>query len=89
MDFETKEQDDAIKRCYDAQKATADEILTEPDLNEWFCAEVNSLLPSGKGFTLIDLNKRLLRLRKIGEEKGGLRRKRRGYRGRNGKGLDE
>lgn len=79
------ERDEAIRRCYDAQEATADEIVAEPDLCEAFCAEVNSHLPAASHFQVVELNKRLLHLRKVGEKKGGLRRKRRAYNGRSSK----
>jgi hypothetical protein len=78
-------RDAAICRIYAGIDETADQIVSDPDVTESFCNQVNSELRSEERFDIASLNKRLLNLRRRGEEKGGLIRKRRGYNGRNGK----
>ncbi len=74
--------DALIVTVYAKQPHTADEIVVNPVLYEPFWSEVNSSLHSSQHFSVADGNKRLLNLRRRGEENGGLPRKRRDYRGR-------
>ena len=62
---------------------TADEIVSDPALSTSFLARVNKHLPPNRHYDVAGLNKRLLNLRRRGEEKGGLVRKQRQYKGRN------
>jgi hypothetical protein len=70
--------DAAIRQTYldfnakRAEPMTADEILCDPQLEEKFWARFDRLFPGGHGKDRVALNTRLLRLRKIGEDKGGL-----------------
>ncbi|ADB15252.1 hypothetical protein Psta_0565 [Pirellula staleyi DSM 6068] len=68
---------------YAAVPHTADEIVSDPELSEGFLKLVNQHLPPGQQYDAAQLNKRLLNLRRRGEDNGGLIRKQRGFNGRN------
>ena len=75
--------DDTIRDCYMAFGVAADQIVTDPDVAEQFAGFVNSNLTEGRtAFGVATINRRLLTLRKRGEEKGGLPRLERAYFGR-------
>ena len=78
-------RDQMVCQAYASVEETADQIVSDPALAERICKEVNSQLPSNQQFDVASLNKRLLNLRRRGEEKGGLIRKQRNFNGRNKK----
>lgn len=74
--------DDVIVQQYVRFDTPADQIVSDPHLSEGFRAAVNAQLPTDSQVTLPALNRRILTLRKRGEDNGGLPRLRRSYRGR-------
>lgn len=60
----------------------ADPIVSNSKLSRAFAVRVNSRLPPTLALDLATLKKRLLNLRRKGQEKGGLPRLRRCYKGR-------
>jgi len=74
--------DRAIVEAYVGFDRPADQIVTDPQLAAKFSQAVNSQLPRGQQVDQATLNKRLLNLRRRGEDKGGLPRLRRNYYGR-------
>jgi hypothetical protein len=75
--------DAAILATYRQFNTPADQIVADPAISQDFAVQVNNLLPGGQQATLAEINKRILNLRRRGEEKGGLPRLRRRYNGRN------
>jgi len=76
------ELDRVIVETYVRFDTPADQIVADPDLAGQFGDAVNGRLPREDQVDLATLNKRLLNLRRRGEEKGGLPRLRRDYNGR-------
>lgn len=76
-------RDEVICRKYALVPYTADEIVSDPAIGNEFLGDVNRELPEDEQFDAAGLNKRLLNLRRKGEEKGGLMRKHRKFNGRN------
>lgn len=76
-------RDQIICREYAKVPDTADEIVSDPALASEFCGKVNTGLPAEWRVDVATCNKRLLNLRRRGEEKGGLIRKHRRFNGRN------
>jgi hypothetical protein len=76
--------DRAIVAAYEQFDTPADQIVTDPEIGQSFAQRVNDLLAEGERYDLPVVNKRLLNLRRRGQEKGGLPRLRRDYDGRNG-----
>jgi hypothetical protein len=74
--------DSAIVAEYRRFDTPADQLVSDPNLAGAFRTAVNSRLPEGDQVDQATLGKRLLNLRRRGEEKGGLPRIRRGYHGR-------
>lgn len=75
--------DETIRTCYMTFGTPADQILVDPGVAGEFADLVNSNVPPGRpGFNVAAINRRLLTLRKRGEEKGGLARLERAYSGR-------
>jgi hypothetical protein len=74
--------DQAILQTYVRFDTPADQIVADPDLATSFGQEVNAQLSRAQQVDQATLNKRLLNLRRRGEEKGGLPRLRRDYHGR-------
>jgi hypothetical protein len=74
-----------VRQVYSEVPESVDDIIANPELAADFCAKVNSRVQIHEHFQVVDLNILLLKLRKRGAAKGGLDRKRRHYRGRNGK----
>jgi hypothetical protein len=77
--------DEVIRIEYAGVPYTADEIVCDPKLAQYFLNRVNSRLPPHGQLTMAEFNRRLLNLRRRGEDKGGLVRKQRAYRGRHQK----
>ncbi len=74
--------DKAIVAAYPVFDTPADQIVSDPDVGQEFLTQVHHLLPARERFDLATVNKRLLNLRRRGEDNGGLPRLRRDYRGR-------
>lgn len=68
---------------YAKVEETADVVVSDPDVAQSFCEQVNARLNKDQHFRVAELNKLLLNLRRKGEENGGLIRKRRSFNGRN------
>ena len=77
-----KSLDNAIIRTYIEFDTPVDEIVADPELAAKFQKKVVRRLPPHEYLEIPLVNKRLLNLRKLGEEKGGLPRIRREYNGR-------
>jgi len=75
--------DIVICREYEEIPEAVDDILTDPDVLQRLLTAVNENLPPQSRFSAKDLGKRLLTLRKRGQDNGGLVRKHRSYSGRN------
>lgn len=75
--------DNVIVDQYRRFNTPADQIVSNPDLAQRFFDAVTEAVEGECEFDLVQLNRRLLSLRKRGEEKGGLPRLRRAYAGRN------
>ena len=75
-------QDRVIIEEYVRYDVPADQIPADPIMAQEFLNRVNARLSDGSKFSLPDLNKRLINLRRLGEAKGGLPRLRRNYNGR-------
>lgn len=60
----------------------ADNIVADPKVSAEFTRKVNSRLPNADQVDSATVNRRLLNLRKRGEDKGGLPRLERRYNGR-------
>lgn len=60
----------------------ADKIIADPNVSAEFTSRVNSKLSADQRVDTATVNRRLLTLRKRGEEKGGLPRLERRYHGR-------
>jgi hypothetical protein len=72
-----KAVDDAIRKSYvefnlSTASATADDILCDPGVEDAFWSYVRSHYPVTQTMPRPALNRRLLALRKRGEDKGGL-----------------
>ncbi len=76
------ELDQAIIETYVRFDTPADQVVADPQLATRFGQDVNSQLPKTQQVDQATLNKRLLNLRRRGEEKGGLPRLRRDFNGR-------
>ncbi len=74
--------DSAIIAEYVKFDTPADQIVSDPHLSIEFGTAVNSRLPTEERVDQTTLNRRVLNLRRRGEDKGGLPRLRRGYNGR-------
>ena len=74
--------DHAIIDCYKQFDKPADQIVTDPVLANQFYRMVCEKLPATQQLPLAFVNKRLLNLRRRGEDNGGLGRLRRRYDGR-------
>jgi len=74
--------DQAIVEVYASFPHAADAIVSSPDRSAEFADQVNSRLSEDEQCAVEAINKRLLTLRKRGEDKGGLPRRWRGYNGR-------
>jgi hypothetical protein len=75
--------DAAIVSVYRQFGTPADRIVADPAIGEQFAGQVNNLAAEGQPATLAEINKRLLNLRRRGEDQGGLPRLQRRYHGRN------
>ena len=73
-------QDEAIVRMYLRWDVTCDDLVSDPDSLAAFATEY--IQETGHHVRPRDLARRLLNLRKRGEDKGGLPRLRRRYNGR-------
>ncbi len=82
MQTATNGLDSAILQVYGVFNRPADQIVSDPALNEEFCRKVNASLGVKPPVEIAAVNKRLLNLRRRGEENGGLPRQFRGYNGR-------
>lgn len=80
--LDTADLDAAIIAEYSRFNTPADQIVSDPALNTRFAEAVNSRLPANCRADRATINKRLLNLRRRGEDNGGLPRLRRGYNGR-------
>lgn len=74
--------DQTIVEVYSSFPLPPDQIVCQPDVAEQFASLVNSRLPKDKRVDVGTISKRLLSLRKRGQDKGGLPRRWRGYYGR-------
>ncbi len=77
--------DDIIREKYRLFATPADQIVTDSNLAEEFAAMVNAELPVDAQVGVTWLNRRMMNLRKLGKDRGGLIRLQRGYQGRNSK----
>ena len=75
-------QDDVLRRMYRQYDTPCDRLVSDPDRLQEFAADYCSR--TGKQVAVADLSHRLLNLRRLGEDNGGLPRLRRGYGGRGG-----
>ena len=76
------ELDSVIVTEYIPFDTPADQIAADPEVSTEFTNKVNSHLSAAGRVDLVTVNKRLLTLRKRGEDKGGLPRLERRYYGR-------
>jgi hypothetical protein len=74
--------DSVIVSEYPQFNVPADQIVADPELSTKFLGKVNKQLPANQRVDVATFNKRLLNLRRRGEENGGLPRLRRDYNGR-------
>jgi hypothetical protein len=74
--------DSVIISEYVKLNVPADQIVTDPAIAGDFRKAVNSHLPKERQVDQATLNKRLLNLRRRGEDNGGLPRQKRRYNGR-------
>jgi hypothetical protein len=74
--------DEAIRTVYLRDNASADDILTSPRVAVEFATKVRTELCQGDDLPDEAILRRLLGLRKLGEDRGGLPRSRREYHGR-------
>lgn len=74
--------DAAIIEEYSKLRVPADQIVADPQLSSSFCDAVNRHMGTLAAVDQATLNKRLLNLRRRGEDKGGLPRLERAYNGR-------
>ena len=74
--------DSAIVAEYPTFGVPADQIVSDPSVAEAFWIAVQLRLPATGDVDVVTKNKRLLNLRRRGEDKGGLPRLERGYNGR-------
>ncbi|PQO27381.1 hypothetical protein C5Y96_17725 [Blastopirellula marina] len=77
-----KEVDDVIIAVYVMVDVPADQVVADHDVAERFLSEVNSRLSGALHLDQKALNKRLINLRRRGEDNGGLPRLRNNYHGR-------
>lgn len=70
-------RDQIIIEEYVLYDVPADRIPSDPEKSVEFLRRVNSRLPEDDHFSQADLNRRLLNLRRKGQDKGGLPRIRR------------
>ena len=75
--------DAAIVAAYAEFNVPADQIVLDPSLSEKFGESVNAALPDDQHITIVQINKRMISLRKKGADNGGLPRLGRNYSGRN------
>lgn len=75
--------DTAIVTIYVDFNVPADQIVLDPTLSNKFGEAVNAALPNEQAVTVIEINRRMISLRKKGADNGGLPRLRRDYFGRN------
>lgn len=71
--------DSAIVAEYKSFNVPADQIVADPALAEQFAGIVNRRLPPNQRVDVPTVNKRVLNLRRRGEENGGLPRIRNGH----------
>ncbi len=74
--------DAAIVAAYAEFNVPADQIVLNPTLSVKFGESVNAALPDDQHVTIVQINKRMISLRKKGSGNGGLPRLRREYFGR-------
>lgn len=74
--------DDAIMEEYVSFQTPADRLVSNPAVAAAFAAAVNARLKKDQRVDQVTLNKRLLNLRRRGEDNGGLPRLERSYYGR-------
>jgi hypothetical protein len=74
--------DRAILDVYSTFPLPPDQIVCAPAASERFASLVNPRLPYGQQVTVEIVSKRLLNLRRKGQDKGGLPRRWRSYYGR-------
>jgi hypothetical protein len=74
--------DAVIVSEYPKFNTPADQIVSDPELSTKFHGVVNRRLPASQRVDLATFNKRILNLRRRGEDNGGLPRLRRDYNGR-------
>ena len=74
--------DEAIIAEYKRLNTPADQIVSDPEISGRFADAVNGRLPAKNQEDLTAINKRLLNLRRRGEDNGGLPRLCRNYNGR-------
>lgn len=77
-----KEVDDVIIAAYVSINVPADQVVADPELAGRFLAEVNGRLSDDLHLDQKAFNKRLINLRRKGEDNGGLPRLRNNYHGR-------
>ena len=75
--------DATIVAVYAKFNVPADQIVLDPTLSKKFGESVNAALPDDQHVTIVQINKRMISLRKKGSDNGGLPRIRREYFGRN------
>lgn len=78
-----KRVDQIIVEAYTTYPRPPDQIVSDPEVSADFAARVNSQLSPKECLDVATVNKRLLNLRRRGEDKGGLPRRWRRYNGRN------
>ncbi|MEQ8788690.1 MAG: hypothetical protein RIC55_20435 [Pirellulaceae bacterium] len=74
--------DEAIISAYRKHAVPADQLVADPELNAAFFHSVVAAFDGGEQVDVATVNRRLLNLRRRGEENGGLPRLQRDYRGR-------
>ena len=75
--------DQAIVEVYASFPLPPDQIVCQPGASADFTNLVNARLPEGEQTDVATVNKRLLNLRRRGQDKGGLPRRWRNFNGRN------
>ena len=74
--------DQVIVEVYTSFPLPPDQIVCKPDAAAQFAGLVNARLPKGQQTDIATINKRLLNLRRRGQDKGGLPRRWRDFYGR-------
>ncbi len=84
-DAVSQDLDDVIRRQYQSFNTPVDQLVSDPAMAEEFAELVRADFSSDGEIDIRTVNRRLLTLRKRGEEKGGLPRLQRSYHGRESK----